>query len=325
MGEAAENLNVPTSAPALDLFKAHEHFSKCLLDGYAVVDQTGRILKCNALFAQLVGLRTKQILKSDSFDEILKLSMAGKTLKIAEILAHRGPTRMDEVSGSSSERQDLNLIIGCYPLIQDGVSVGSFVLLRDVTAETNLQDKYKDKATQSITDAMTGLFNRAYFTDYLKSQVSTLESFPETAGQRTISVIMLDIDFFKKINDKFGHQAGDFVLQHTAELMRKCFRKTDVVARYGGEEFLAILPGTDMDGAAIASDKLRIAIATYKFDFEGTLIPVTMSSGVAQIKVGKETGEQAIARADAALYFSKESGRNRVSIHDGVVPRAPKG
>lgn len=323
MGDAAENLNQPPSVPALDLFKPFEHFSKCLLDAYVVVDQTGRIHKCNALFSQLVGLRTKQILKAETFDEVLKLSVAGKDLKIKDILSNIGPTRIDEVSGSSAERQNLNLIIGVYPFQQDGAAVGSFVLIRDVTAETNLQDKYKDKATQSITDALTGLFNRAYFTDYMKSQVATLESFPESAPQRTISVVMLDIDYFKKINDVYGHQAGDHVLKHTAELMKKSFRKTDIVARYGGEEFLAILPGTDMDGAAVASDKLRLAIASYKYEFDGTIIPVTMSSGVAQIAIGKENGEQAIARADAALYFSKENGRNRVSIHDGVVPKAP--
>ena len=148
--------------------------------------------------------------------------------------------------------------------------------------------------------------------------MSTLESFPESAPQRVISVVMLDIDFFKKINDGYSHQAGDHVLKHTSELMKKSFRKTDVVARYGGEEFLAILPGTDALGACIAAEKLRMAIAAYRFEFEGKVIPVTISSGVAQINIGKESGEQAIARADAALYFSKESGRNRVSVHDGA-------
>jgi diguanylate cyclase (GGDEF)-like protein len=321
MGEAAENLG-ETAAAVLEAFKGFEHFCKCLLDAYAVVDMSGKVHKCNPLFAQLVGLRTKQILKADSFDDILELSVAGKPLKVADTLAHTGPTRIDEVSGTSSERQDLNLIIGVYPFAANGQPLGAFLLLRDVTAETNLQDKYKDKATASITDALTGLFNRAYFTEYLASQMATLESFPATAAQRVVSVVMLDIDFFKKINDGYSHQAGDFVLKHTSELMKKCFRKTDIVARYGGEEFLAILPGTDAVGACIAAEKLRMAVQAYKFEFEGRVIPVTISSGVAQINIGKETGEQAIARADAALYFSKESGRNRVSIHDGAGPKA---
>lgn len=324
MSEAAENLQPHEAvvAPVLEHFKPFEHFCKCMLDAFVVVDQTGKVIKCNPLFSQLVGLRTRQILKSDSFDDMLHLDVAGKRLPIAEILSSTTPTRIDEVSGRSHDNKDLNLIIGVYPFSEaDGSQVGAFVLIRDVTAETNLQDKYKDKATQSITDALTGLFNRAYFSDYLASQLATLQSFPETAPQRIISVVMLDIDFFKKINDVHGHQAGDFVLKHTADIMRNCFRKTDIVARYGGEEFLAILPGTDGSGAVTAADKLRQAIQDYRFEFEGTVIPVTISSGVAQINIGSESGSQAIARADAALYFSKQNGRNKVSFHDGRGPK----
>lgn len=323
MGDAAENLNQAVSSPALDLFKTYEHFCKALLDAFVVVDATGRILKCNALFSQLVGQRTRQILKANSFDDMISLSVAGKTLKIHDLIDTPGPTRFDEVSAKAEGGKELNLIIGVYPLTQDAEKHGAFVLLRDVTAETNLQDKYKDKATQSITDALTGLFNRAYFVDYLASQLSTLESFPPSAPQRIISVVMLDIDFFKKINDVYGHQAGDYVIRTVAELLRKTFRKTDVVARYGGEEFLAILPGTDSHGAMVAAEKLRLSIQGYAFDFEGTKIPVAISSGVAQISIGSETGTQAIARADAALYFSKQNGRNRVSFHDGVKAGAP--
>jgi diguanylate cyclase (GGDEF)-like protein len=323
MGEAAENLTGPASA-ALEQFKAFEHFCKCLLDAFAVVDETGRVLKCNPLFSQLVSQRTRQILKAGSLDELLKLDVAGKPLSIADMLSSPAPTRIDEVTGTATDGKTLNLIIGVYPFSQGAEKVGAFVLMRDVTAETNLQDKYKDKATQSITDPLTGLFNRAYFVDYLTSQLNTLESFPENAPQRIISVVMLDIDHFKKVNDVYGHQAGDYVIKMVADLLRKCFRKTDVVARYGGEEFLAILPGTEAAGAVVAADKLRQAVQGYKFEFEGTVIPVTISSGVAQIAIARETGTQAIARADAALYFSKQNGRNRVSLHDGREPRAPE-
>lgn len=328
MGEAAEKQEAVGGggdAAALELFKPFEHFTKCMLDAYAVVDETGRVLKCNALFSTLVGLRTKQILKEASIDTVLALSVGGKKLPIAEILTNVAPTRIDEVSGDGAERKDLNLIIGVYPFLQDGQTRGAFVLIRDVTAETNLQDKYKDKAKQSITDALTGLFNRAYFSDYLGTQVATLETFPLNAPQRVMSVVMMDIDFFKKVNDVYGHQAGDYVIKTTADLARKTFRKTDVIARYGGEEFLAILPGTDVYGSVVAAEKLRSTVQAHRFEFEGTVIPITLSSGVAQISVGNETGEQAIARADQALYFSKQNGRNRVSIHDGLTPRAPEG
>jgi diguanylate cyclase (GGDEF)-like protein len=319
MGEAAENLN----PPVLEQFKQYEHFCKAMLDAWIVVDHTGRVLKCNALVSQVTNVKSKQVMKADSFDDVLKLSVASKPLSIMELLTSPGPTRVDEVTGKAEGRDDLNLIIGVYPFIDNNQTNGAFILLRDVTAETNLQDKYKHKATQSITDALTGLFNRNYFVEYMTSQVATLESFPIDAPQRIISVVMLDIDFFKKLNDGYGHQAGDHVIKHVADLLKKSFRKTDIVARYGGEEFLAILPGTDVQGAAIAADKLRLAVANYKFEFDGKVMPVTISSGVAQINVGNENGDGAIARADAALYFSKQQGRNRVSVHDGTKPVAP--
>jgi diguanylate cyclase (GGDEF)-like protein len=322
MDDTAKNL--AEVSDVTEAFKQFEHFCKAMLDGWVVVDTEGRVVKCNQFFANLSGSKTKSILKANSLGEIITFELAGKPLGIKEMVQSPAPTRYDEVIGNISSKPDqpLHVIIGLYPFSHNGTNIGAFILVRDVTAEASLQGKYKDKATQSITDALTGLFNRNYFTEYLESQVKTLESFPVGAPQKQLSVIMMDIDFFKKINDKFGHQAGDHVLKHTSDLMKSCFRKTDVVARYGGEEFLAILPGTDFGGAAVAADKLRSAVESYVFNFEGTIIPVTISIGVAQIDFGKETGEQSIARADAALYQSKHNGRNQVSIHNGeaVIP-----
>jgi diguanylate cyclase (GGDEF)-like protein len=313
------NKNLSEVSDVTDAFRQFEHFCKAMLDGWVVVDAEGRVVKCNQFFANLSGSKTKSILKANSLNEIITFELAGRRLEIKEMIQSPAPTRFDEVIGniSSKPNQPLHAIIGLYPFTQNGVNIGAFILVRDVTAEASLQGKYKDKATQSITDALTGLFNRNYFTTYLESQIKTLEAFPEGATQKHLSVIMMDIDFFKKINDKYGHQAGDYVLKHTSDLMKSTFRKTDVVARYGGEEFLAILPGTDFKGAAVAAEKLRTAVESYVFDFEGTIIPVTISIGVSQIRFGIETGEQAIARADGALYQSKHNGRNQVSIHDG--------
>ena len=315
MGDAAQNLE-PQSA--LDVFKQYEHFAKVMLDGFCVVDMAGKVLKCNPLFSQLVGFRTRHILRNtESLDEMLELRLSDRDLPVRDIIDTPTPTRLDEVAGKSKDHDNLNLIIGIYPLIAGDQQLGAFILVRDVTAETNLQDKYKDKATQSITDALTGLYNRAYFVDFMASTMANLEILPKDASQRVLSIVMLDIDFFKRINDDFGHQAGDYVLQHVSQVMKDTFRKTDVVCRYGGEEFLAILPGTEAKGSLVAAEKLRQAIEGYHFEYEGRKIPVTISSGVAQVNVGKENGEQTIARADAALYFSKENGRNQVSLHDG--------
>jgi diguanylate cyclase (GGDEF)-like protein len=202
----------------------------------------------------------------------------------------------------------------------DGQEIlGTFLLIRDVTAETNLQDKYKTTAIKSITDPLTGLFTRAYFEEFLDSQMRTLALLHENGEQPELALIMADIDFFKKVNDKYGHQAGDFVIQSVANIMRKTFRKTDLVCRYGGEEFLVILPSTNLSGASYAAEKLRLAIEAEKLVFDGTHIPVTISSGVAQVTFGKETYTETMGRADAALYHSKQAGRNKASIHSGTT------
>jgi diguanylate cyclase (GGDEF)-like protein len=236
---------------------------------------------------------------------------------VSQILKETAPTRIDEVQGRSAIRKGLNLILGIYPFMRDGVLLGTFILVRDVTAEASLQDKYKDRATESITDHLTGLYNRNYFEKYLDATAGSLEKIPGDTEQKQLSVIMFDIDHFKKINDGYGHQAGDYILQAVSALMKGMCRKTDVICRFGGEEFVAIVPGTELHGASRVAQKVRVAIAQESFSYLETPVPVTISCGVAQFLVGQEKIQQTIARADAALYFSKAQGRNRVSLHDG--------
>jgi len=305
------------TAVVLDLFKTFEHFSKAMLDAYAVVDESGRVVKSNALFSQLVGQKTKQILKAASMDDLIQFEIDGRRLTVKSLLEKPSPTRLDEVAGHAAGKTDLNLIIGYYPFIENSVCHGAFILVRDATAEAALQGKYKDKARKSITDPLTGLLNRNHFEEYLPNHLNTLNAMPENSEQRKISVLMGDIDHFKKVNDVYGHPAGDYVIKTVAEIMQKCFRKTDVVCRYGGEEFLVILPATPKEGALTAAEKMRKSIAETKFIFEGKIIPVTISCGVAQIRIESEDAHAAIARADEALYASKHGGRNRVCYHDG--------
>ena len=303
----------------LTAFESFEHFCKVMLDSWALIDTNGKVVKANPLFAQLVGQKPKMILKAESIDNLIKLSLMEKPLLASDLLKYQSPTRIDEVRGTNHQTDSLNLIIGVYPITdaKTQAGLGTFLLIRDVTAETNLQDKYKTTAIKSITDPLTGLFTRGYFEEFLESQIRTLALLHESGEHPELSLIMADIDFFKKVNDKYGHQAGDYVIQSVANIMRKTFRKTDLVCRYGGEEFLVILPSTSLAGASYAAEKLRLAIEAERMVFDGTHIPVTISSGVAQIKFGKETYTETMGRADAALYFSKESGRNKASIHDG--------
>lgn len=310
---------------ALEAFKQYESFCKAMLDAWVVVGEDGKVLKSNQLFSQLCGKKSKQVLKAETFDELVEMHIQDKKLSIMEILDHKSPSRIDEVSGKSMVKGDLNLIIGIYPFVDAETDhvYGAFVLLRDVTAETELQDKYRHTALKSITDQLTGLFSRSYFEDYLEKQIQVARQLPENAEQRNFTIALIDIDFFKKVNDVHGHQAGDYVLQHLADVMSQTFRKTDILCRYGGEEFLVVLPTTALQGASIAVEKLRQAVESEKFIYNEKQIPVTISCGLAQVNIGDhETYEQTISRADASLYSSKDNGRNLVSFHDGngIVP-----
>ena len=302
----------------MESFKPFESFCKAMLDAFVVVNMHGQVLKTNAAAAAVTGMTAKQLLKLSSLDQALTMNINDRLLTTTEIIKNLGPTRIDDIKGTTSQGGELYLTIGYFPFICDGEVIGAFMLIRDVTAETQLQGKYKDKAAKSVTDALTGLFNRAHFEEYMKQEESRIATLPSGSDHRNLTVIMGDIDHFKKINDNFGHPAGDYVIKTVAQIFLKTCRKTDIVCRYGGEEFLVILPASDATGSQIAADKIRIAIETNRFEFEGKIIPVTMSMGVAQMIVGEETGKDTIARADAALYGSKQNGRNQVSIHTGA-------
>ncbi len=321
MSEAAKTLE-----PLINIqseFARFEHFAKVLLDAYVLVDMEGRVVKSNTMLTQLTGLKTRQIMKADNLDGIITFEVDNKALGYKNIAHYDTPIRIDEVrghvAGKDKEEDTLNLILGVYPFLNPKTNekLGFFLLIRDVTAETNLQGQYKDKAIQSITDPLTTLFTRAYFEEYLSGQVTRMEVLPENE-RYPISIVMCDIDFFKKINDKYGHQAGDYVLRNVSRIMKHTFRKTDVCCRYGGEEFLVILPAANFENAGLAANKLRQAVQDEVIIFEDTHIPVTLSCGVSTIMIGQETYPEAMGRADAALYESKHNGRNLVSIHDGA-------
>jgi diguanylate cyclase (GGDEF)-like protein len=129
----------------------------------------------------------------------------------------------------------------------------------------------------------------------------------------SLSLLMLDIDHFKKFNDTWGHQAGDHVLKEVARVVRDQCRKTDIVARYGGEELSVILPGTDAKGALLLAERIREEVATMRSQFEGHELSVTLSIGISSLNQNIQDKEQLIKLADEALYRSKESGRNCVT------------
>jgi len=123
--------------------------------------------------------------------------------------------------------------------------------------------------------------------------------------------MMLDIDHFKKINDTYGHLAGDFVLKEIAKIVKNLIRKSDICGRFGGEEFVILLPNTKLSGAMKLAERIRETIQNHTFDFNGKKINVTVSIGITSVGVN-DSYESLISRADEALYEAKEKGRNRI-------------
>ncbi len=178
--------------------------------------------------------------------------------------------------------------------------------LRRLQAE--LRDKNAMLAEISITDLVTGLRNRRYVTEFL-----SIELLRAARYKSPLSVLLLDLDYFKRVNDTHGHKAGDSVLHEVGARLRASLRGTDLAGRFGGEEFLVVLPQTDTAGACTLGERIRQAVAEAPFEIgSGPPIPVTVSIGAASLQDATQTAEQLVEAADAALYAAKDGGRDRV-------------
>lgn len=163
--------------------------------------------------------------------------------------------------------------------------------------------KERERATH---DALTGLPNRLALDERMPEEFERWRRY----GQ-PLTLSILDVDHFKKVNDERGHSAGDKVLKEIAQAVRSNVRKSDLVVRYGGEELLVLMPGVNLKQGRRASEKLRDHVENMRFIYSGERVPVTISIGVAEFRIGDQT-DAVFNRADAALYLAKESGRNRV-------------
>ena len=172
---------------------------------------------------------------------------------------------------------------------------------------TRLQEHIK---LVGLHDALTGINNRRFFDQRLSEEAGRAKRY-----KRPLSCLFLDIDYFKRINDQHGHQAGDAVLQQASTILSERLRQTDVLARYGGEEFVILLPDTEIDDSALIAEQIRERIAHTKFAIpSGKTLDVTLSIGIATLRPDSAIQDSTalLAAADQALYAAKLSGRNRV-------------
>jgi len=213
--------------------------------------------------------------------------------------------------GIDHMRQDITFM----PVVDDrGEVTHVCIYVYDVTDtavyQTMLQDALRRLAESNNRDGLTGVFNRRYLEESLDYEFTRARRYGHP-----LSVLLLDLDHFKRINDTHGHLAGDEVLRQAARRIASAVRNVDVVGRYGGEEFLVILPETDCDGAHVVAERIRTLIATQPVVYGETAIDISTSIGLATLEAHMAAYTDLVERADTALYQAKRNGRNQVVAH----------
>ena len=210
---------------------------------------------------------------------------------------------------------DKKLIGGICFYTRQNIDYASFryfdIMISELLAIFKMKYQYTEKEFMSVLDGLTGLYNRRQFEIGLEQEFNRTKRHPSD-----FSLAILDIDFFKKVNDTYGHQYGDYVLKTVASLMKSAFRKTDLLYRYGGEELIIIMPETNIEGAIIPVQRLRRSIEEYDFEYNGVKAKVTASIGLTMNYQDFNSPAEILKSADEALYKAKESGRNRVMLHE---------
>ncbi|MBX3258425.1 MAG: diguanylate cyclase [Labilithrix sp.] len=187
-------------------------------------------------------------------------------------------------------------------------------------ATTTLKFTYQDKLDESfqqqmidaaLRDGLTRTYNKKFFQDRLETEFAYAKR-----HKTMLSLVMFDVDYFKRVNDNYGHLAGDAVLVHLARITQATIRTEDVLARYGGEEFAVICRGIALLNAGVLGERLRARVEQENFDYQGTRLPVTISVGVAALpEANVALASELVRDADSALYEAKRSGRNRVCLN----------
>lgn len=223
----------------------------------------------------------------------------------------------------------------CEPLLASGEVIGVLyldglldeearfrlnVLAENISSAMVNRRLQRDLKEQTIRDPLTGLFNRRYMEEALAMEVAR-----SARSKAPLSVIMCDIDHFKRFNDEFGHDAGDVVLSSVAKALGELYRDGDIVCRFGGEEFTIIAPGTTKEALGNRTEQVRLAISRLSPQLRNEALgPVTMSFGIAQWTPDmKRDGADLLQHADTALYRSKREGRNRISLHQSLEALQP--
>lgn len=286
-----------------------------------VLDADDLIVDVNEALVTWMGISKLDMLGKDPIQIFEKWSEFLNRLLVTE------ETR-EEVTLDGDPPRMVELMVIPIKNKEDGKLTGRVIVAHDITERKNAENDLNtineilwgkieevevlraQLQEQVIHDPLTGLYNRRFFTETLDKETSQANR--ENA---LVSIIILDIDHFKKINDTYGHQCGDFVLQNSAKFLLENIRSGDILCRFGGEEFVILMPNASAESAYERAEDLRNQFEGLLFEYKEHKLNCTFSAGVATFPIHANSGEAVLNLADQALYESKANGRNKVTIY----------
>lgn len=285
-------------------FKATEILeTQCYKKQFQHLNNQGEIL-CNKDCPLNIAMRDNRVIESQYY-------IKNKENKLIQILSRISPIQDSEknIIGAieifnNVENQNIDEV---YKRLKEKLDEYRGILKQVFETNEKLQKKIIEI---SNTDILTGFLNRRYFNIEAQKEIERHQRY-----KHDLSLLIIDIDHFKKVNDRHGHLAGDYVLKTISSIMRRLTRSTDLLCRFGGEELIVLLPETMEDGALYTAEKIRTNIEAYKFKFNGKQMKITASIGIKTKDCNEAiTLDEFIDTADKALYQAKKEGRNRVII-----------
>jgi diguanylate cyclase (GGDEF)-like protein/PAS domain S-box-containing protein len=291
-----------------------------LYDGVYFVDEVRRITYWNKGAERITGFTAEQVVGKRCSEGVLNhvdevgRRLCGRRCPLLRTM-HDGEPREEPVFVHHALGHRLPVLVRAAPMYSDGRIIGAVEMFSDNSSLINALKKIDELGNEACRDPLTRVGNRRFADGKLDSSLHEFHGHGIRHG-----VLFVDIDYFKNVNDRYGHRSGDQVLIAVARTMTSNLRATDIVARWGGEEFLAIVHNVDIERLRTLAENVRMLVASSRVLMEGQIIKVTVSVGATLMRA-EDTVESLVDRVDALMYRSKRGGRDRVSVDDEPTAR----